>query len=337
MITQEIRDKALGLNFDSCGFIAAAPFDEYARYLDKRVETFPDSKQYYERFYGFIDPPEGAKSIIVCIRRYNKYLMPAGLDTWIGKNYQFDGRLPYSREYRDKAEFEMFLTTKGINIIDAMVPDRWAAAKAGLGKFGWNNFIYDPDHGSYHYIYTWAVDKVLEYDDAPDDMIMHQCGEQCNKCVEACPTKAISGCMAMDMAKCAARLTNNSFTGEIPDENTMSQMNQLLYGCDICQDVCPHNADKFKEKEDFPLLDQYVPLLRLENILSMDQNTYEKVLNPRFWYTGPDGLWLWKCNALRSMVNSGDSAYYDTIREYRNHDDERLREVARWGCEKLNL
>ena len=337
MLTEEIKSKAKELNFESCGIIAAAPFDEYEQYLDMRIEAFPESKQHYERFYNFTKIPEGAQSIIVCVRRYNKYMMREELNKWIGKNYQFDGRVPYSQEYRDKTEFEMFLKIKGINIFETMIPDRWAAAKAGLGLFGWNNFIYDPNHGSYLYIYTWVIDKALDYDDSPESFVMPQCGEHCRKCVEACPTKAISGSMAMDMAKCAARLTSNSFTGEIPNETIRTQMGQLLYGCDFCQDACPVNADKFNEKEKFPLLDQYEQLLQPESILDMDQDTYEKVLNPRFWYTGPEGLWLWKCNALRSMINSGDPKFFETIKSYRNNDDGRLREIADWGCDKLGI
>ena len=337
MLAKDIKLKAAQLDYDSCGIIPAVPFDEYKRYLDERVQTFPESKEVYERMYSFVNIPEEAKSIIVCIRRYNKYKVPAGLDKWVGKNYLFDGRMPYSHEFRDKTEFEMYLKTVGINVIECPISVRWAAAKAGLGKFGSNNFIYDPKHGSYLYVYTWVVDKVLDYDETPDDYLLPQCGDHCRKCIEACPTKAMKGSLSMNMPRCAAFLSSNSRLGTIGDETTREQMGQLLYGCDACQDACPLNRDKFNEEETFPLLDRYEQLLRPENILEMDDKTYLDVLNPRFGYAGPEGMWLWKCNALRIMINSGDAAYHSTIKQYRGHEDERLREIAEWGCEKLGL
>ena len=337
MLAQDIKKKAAQLNYSSCGILPAATFDVYEKYLNERIQAFPDSKGFYERMYGFVKLPEDARSVIVCVRRYNKYKIPKGLDEWVGKNYLFDGRVPYSNESRDKAEFEMYLKTGGINVIEHRVPDRWAAALAGLGKFGRNNFIYDPEHGSYHYIYSWVVDKALDYDQTPDDIYMPLCGDHCGKCIEACPTKALSGSMTMNMPRCAAFISSFTGSGAVSDEETRHQMGQWLYGCDACQDVCPANQNKFAEEEDFPLMDIFELLLRPENILAMDNDTYVGVIDPRFWYAGPEGLWLWKCNALRIMINSGDAAYHDLIKQSCGHEDERVREVANWGCERLGL
>ena len=337
MVAQDIKKKALELNFTSCGIIPAETFREYEQYLDDRVAAFPESKEFYSRMYNNVHLPESAKSIIVCIRRYNKYAIPEGLDKWVGKNYLFDGRVSYSNEYRDKTEFEMFLKIGGLNLIECMVPDRWAAAKANLGKFGRNNFIYDPNHGSFLYIYTWVVDKALDYDEPTGDYLMQQCGIHCQKCIEACPTKALEKSLSMNMPACAAFLSSFSASGTISSEEVRQQMGQLLYGCDVCQDVCPANQDKFVEDERFPLIDLYEQILKLENILAMDEETYENILNPRFWYAGPDGLWLWKCNALRAMINSGDSKYHDLITQCCSHDDSRVREIAEWGCKKLGI
>ena len=69
----------------------------------------------------------------------------------------------------------------------------------------------------------------------------------------------------------------------------------------------------------------------------MDEETYINIINPRFWYTGKDGLWLWKCNALRNMINSGLNEYHQLIKQCCDDTDERIREMARWGCDKLNI
>ncbi|WP_461255101.1 hypothetical protein [Treponema sp. R80B11-R83G3] len=100
MKTQEIKNKALELGYVACGIIPSSVFEEYSQYLDERIKTFPESKQLYEPLYALAKPPDNGKSVIVCIRRYNKYKVPAGLNGIIGKLYMFDGRVPYSREYR---------------------------------------------------------------------------------------------------------------------------------------------------------------------------------------------------------------------------------------------
>ena len=117
----------------------------------------------------------------------------------------------------------------------------------------------------------------------------------------------------------------------------MEQMGELLYGCDICQDACPVNQEKFTGDAAFPLLDRFADLLQPESLLAMDEETYRAVLSPRFWYAGKDGLWLWKCNALRILIHSGDEKYHDLIRQYCSHEDKRLQAVARWGCRKLGI
>ena len=332
-ISDKIKDKAKKLGYLACGIIPANTFTEYIQYLDERVKTFPDSKKMYEPLYGAATPSEEAKSIIVCTLGSCKYKIPDSLNGRIGKFYMFDTRLAYTHEYRTNSEFETYLKTLGMNIVKCRIPDRWAAAKAGVGKFGRNNFIYSADHGSYISINTWAVDKVLDYETVTDDLHMSACNDNCHKCVQACPTKALSGSHSMDRAKCITYLTCSAKNP--PDDQTKSQMGIWQYGCDACQDVCPMNKGKFKQTEDYPLLAEFEDYLKPENILSMDLDTYKNIVNPRFWYSGEEGLWLWKCNALRIMINSGNAKYHDLIKKCLNHEEPRIREVAEWGMKKL--
>ena len=329
MKAQEIKNKALQLGYLACRIIPTNVFDEFSQYLDERIKSFPSSKALYEPMYGFVRQPDIAKSIIVCILRYNKYTIPESLSKLFGKLYLFDSRINYSQEYRNKLEFDEFLKLQGINIVQAGVSARMAAAKAGLGKLGRNNFIYDPEHGSFIYIYTWIVDKELEYDPVEEDTLLSACNDGCQKCIQACPTTALSGSYSMDMGKCITHLT--CFPGASVDNTIRAQMGLWLYGCDVCQDACPANKDKFKESEAFPLLHEQLDFFSPEHILEMDEDTYVNIVNPRYWYAGKENMWLWQCNALRSMINSKDAKYHALIDKYCDHTDERIRAVAQWG------
>jgi len=337
MLEMDIKQKALQLGFASCGIIPAAVFDEYNRHLEERIRTFPQSKGNYDWMFENATPPESAKSIIVCLQRMNQYKIPDSLKGRIGKMYLFDERLPFAPEYRARMEFETYLKLNKINILEGSLPDRWAAVKAGLAKFGRNNFIYSPEHGSYVCASAWAVDRELNCDPVPQDIYLSECSDACQKCIRACPTLAFSGAFSMDMKRCLAYLTFDA--EDILDETTRAQMGRWQYGCDVCQDVCPVNKGKFTENIDFPLLAQFEEYLKPENLLTMDETTFVTIIHPRFWYGGSAGetLWRWRSNTLRAMINSGKEEYHRLIKGCLDHEDERLRELAQWGCSRLQL
>jgi epoxyqueuosine reductase len=335
MSSAKIKRRALEAGYTACGIIPARVFDEYTRSLDERSASFPESKKLYEPFYNIARPPENAKSVIVCTQRFNKYKIPESLKELIGKIYLFDGRISYSHENRMRLEFEEYLKTLGINAAQCFLPARWAAAKAGLGKFGRNNFIYDKENGSYVWIETWAAGEELDYDTVEENAVLPACNDSCNKCINACPTKALSGSLSMNIGRCITHI--QCYAKDILDEETRSQMGLWVYGCDVCQDVCPLNEGKFTETQNFPLLDELEEYLSPEKLLEMDEETYIKIINPRFWYIGKDNIWLWKCNALRSMINSKNEKYHQLIKKCREHEDTRIKELAVWGCGVLGI
>ena len=335
MLTSEIKHKALQLGYLACGVIPADAFDEYTEHLDARVQSFPQSKELYEFMYGFARPPKGAKSVIVCTRRYNGYKMPENLDGRIGKLYLFHCMLPYSEAARSAAEFEAYLRFHGIRTLTYDAPARLAAVLAGLGKYGYNNFFYDQGHGSYVWIDTWVVDRELTYDTLQEKTLISACSEACQKCVKACPTNALAEPLSMDRGRCLTHLLTHA--ENILDETTREQMGVWLYGCDLCQDVCPVNKNKFVETEEFPLLAEYASYLTPERILEMDEDTFANIIRPRFFAAGTGSLWLWKCNVLRSLINAGDARYHALIKEYTTHTDPQVREMAEWGCRRLGL
>jgi len=327
----KIKKKAFELGYDLCGIIEANSFKEYSKYLNMRVEKFPSSTHLYKNLFNLAEPLEKAdwgKSIIVCIRRYNKYKIPKNLSKFFGKVYLFDGRLPNSKEYFGNILFTEYLKEKGMKTYEDGITARWAAVKAGLGSFGKNNFVYTK-FGSFVWIDTWIVDFKLKYDkENPSEM--DSCPENCHKCIEACPTKALCEEYTMDRGSCIAQLS--FFSSELPSKELRDRMGTWMYGCDVCQNVCPMNKGKWSEEEDFPGLDDMVSFLSLEQILTMDENTLLNIIYPRFSYISKDRIWLWKCNAIRAMVNSRDNRYYDLIKDACKDDNAKIKAMAISAC-----
>jgi epoxyqueuosine reductase len=97
------------------------------------------------------------------------------------------------------------------------------------------------------------------------------------------------------------------------------------------------NKRKWEEKEDFVDLSDITQYVSLESLWKMDEKTFLEVIQPRFWYIGQDGLWIWKCNALRAMANNGDQKYNKYIKEAMKNSDHNIRNVALWACQKLGI
>ncbi|MCL2285686.1 MAG: hypothetical protein FWC32_04900 [Firmicutes bacterium] len=300
-LTGSIKTKAAELGYSGCGIIPAVVFEEYHQVLDEHIKNFPESKEIYESRRGYANPPEGAKSIIVCVRGYNHYKVPETLKGRVGKHYMFHGEIPYSQAYRSKAEFEAFFQLSGMHVIKShAIPMRLAAVKAGLGKIGRNNFLFTQQHGSYTCIDAWFVDAELEYEPPADCTVVPGCHENCQKCITACPTKALCSSFSMNWSKCVNPLM---YAKEPLIEETKAQMGQWVYGCDTCQDVCPLNKGKLTGQEDFLLLEQFAEHLQPEKILAMNEEDYANIILPRLWYAGKDGLETWKRNVRRALEN----------------------------------
>lgn len=165
--------------------------------------------------------------------------------------------------------------------------------------------------------------------------VLPACPENCTRCIDACPTGALAGPYATNMLTCVSRLTWN--VKDLIPEHMRSKMGKWLYGCDICQDVCPMNKKKWERKEDYPNLNELINYIGLEKIFEMDEITFLNCIQPRFWLIGRNKGWLWKCNAVRAMANSCDAKYNEYIKKALNDSDKNVRNMAAWACEKLGL
>ena len=249
-----IKNKAMELGFSFCGISDASPFEGFIENLDKRIDHFPQSKGLYEKLmqYGYPEKSaEWAKSIITCISRYGKFKIPPSLRDLVGKYYLVDGRLPYSQEYVACQQFETWLGGMGLRTCKDAVTARWSAVRAGIGQFGKNNFIFT-SHGSWIRMHTWVIDREMEYD---HPSLSPVCPEDCTRCIDVCPTQALEGPMTMNYGDCIARLTYR--ISSLPPLGLRAKMGTWLYGCDLCQDVCPLNKNRWEEEREFPGLEEF--------------------------------------------------------------------------------
>ena len=163
---------------------------------------------------------------------------------------------------------------------------------------------------------------------------MFACPDGCTKCIKACPTAALSGPLTMDATHCIAYL---SYTpGLIPAESLRDKMGTWLYGCDICQNVCPANAKTWQGNdacfpEPWPLQD----LITLIRLATLDEKTYQTKIQPRFSYLGQYDSWQWKGNAIRAMANDYRPEYEEYITMAIDDSHENVRAIAAWALAKV--
>jgi epoxyqueuosine reductase len=180
--------------------------------------------------------------------------------------------------------------------------DREAAARAGVGFYGKNTMIITRRHGSWVVLGTLVTDAEVE----PSPRLELDCGE-CRLCIDACPTGALDEPGVVDSNKCLSYWTQSR--REIPSEYREALGNQV-YGCDICQDVCPWNRGIEKRRAGHPLSEDAEPVVSLREWLAADPDElsrrYDRLYVPR-----NDGRFLQR-NARIALANgSGDA---DSVR-----------------------
>ena len=337
-LTQDIKERALSLGFESCGIVRTDALEEYEGWLNERIADCLASKPMLEALRKYARPQENydwAKSVIVCVTSYAKYHAPECFDGLIGKYYLFDHKLqPDAQMNRNITAFENYLSDQGIRAVKELhgvTSGRLAAAKAGLGIIGKNNFFYSSVSGSRVIIDTWLIDRELELVETSDSA--SPCPEGCRKCFDSCPTKALSKPYCTDASSCITKLTWG--ISDLPPEGLRSQMKTWIYGCDECQDACPMNRDIRDDGLNNPGLEKLAENFSLEQVFRMNEDEMKALLVPKFWFIRPETLWLWKVNTIRAMVNSYKEEYEEIFTEARSDENEKVRKMAEWAVSCL--
>lgn len=243
--TYLIKQEAHRLGFQSCGIAMARPLDEDARRLESWLNKgYHGEMHYMENYFDLrIDPSKlvpGAKSVITLLLNYFPSEQQQPDAPHIAK---YAWGTDYHYVIRDKLNELLNYIHEHIGAVDgrgfvdsAPVLERSWALKSGLGWIGKNGNLITKHSGSFFFIATLITDLDL-VPDAP--FAIDHCGT-CTRCIDACPTQAIVSPSEIDGSKCISYFTIELKDALIPAEH-QEKMEGWMFGCDICQDVCPWN------------------------------------------------------------------------------------------------
>ena len=269
---------AKSLGFDHCGIAKAQPLDMEAKRLEAWLNNgFHGSMSYMENHFDLrIDPTKlvpGAKSVITLLINYYPSAKQTSDSPKISK-YAYG--MDYHEVVRSKLnELINLMRLKvgdinGRGFVDsAPVLERAWAVRTGLGWIGKNGNLIHKKSGSYFFISTIITDLELE-EDPP--FANDYCGT-CTKCIDECPTEAILENKEIDGSKCISYFTIELKAQLIPDK-MKGKFQNWMFGCDICQDVCPWN--RFSKPTNVM---EFTPL---EEILHFSPKDWEELTEESF-------------------------------------------------------
>lgn len=274
--SQLIKTEAKRLGFLSCGISKADFLEEEAPRLENYLKNNMNGEMAYmeNHFDKRLDPTllvPGSKSVISLLMNY----YPS--ETQKQDTYKIS-KYAYGTDYhfviKDKLKHLMNFISEEIGEVEgrafvdsAPVLDKAWAAKSGLGWVGKHSLLLTQQVGSFYFVAELILDLELEYDTPVTD----HCGS-CTACIDACPTNAIVADRVVDGSKCISY-----FTIELKNEIPVSQKGKFedwMFGCDICQDVCPWN--RFSKPHNEPLFNPH------PEMLSMSKKDWEEITEEVF-------------------------------------------------------
>jgi len=217
---------------------------------------------------------------------------------------------------------------RGRAVVDtAPLLERDFARRAGLGWFGKNTMLLDKRHGSYFFLGSLLLDVELR-PDAPHEA--NHCGT-CTRCLDACPTQAFAAPGLLDSRRCLSYLTIE-LKGPVPNEMRPA-MTEWLFGCDVCQEVCPWNRKAPPGTE--PALQPRPDLMAIDALAVMGMSEEEfrrRFRGTALWRTKRRGLLR---NAALILGNRGDPAALPALRRALDDPEPVIREAAQWAIDRI--
>ena len=240
-LEDRIKQHASSLGFDPVGITTLGPAATHHAFMGWLAQGYAGEMAYLERGAGKRRdtrmPFEGVRSAIVVGLNYGGK-QPAGPIARYARGDDYhDIMVARLNGLHRWLEGELGNTVRGKSYVDTgPILERELASRAGLGWIGKNTMLVNPRRGSFFFLGALLVDLDLR-PDAPFDA--DRCGS-CTRCLDACPTDAFVAPRVMDARRCISYLTIEH-RSDIP-EALHPLIGDMLYGCDVCQDVCPWNV-----------------------------------------------------------------------------------------------
>jgi epoxyqueuosine reductase len=330
MRAAELERLAEGLGLDAVGAAPVAQYEETERHILERGARglFADMKFTMARPEVSCHPeklfPVARTVVSAALCYYAPGPAPAA----------GEGRLPRYTWTDHYAELRAKLDVLGrrlggeyrVLVDENQHVDREAAARAGVGFYGKNTMMITRRHGSWVVLGTLVTEAKVD----PTPRLSLDCGS-CTLCIEACPTGALDDPGTLDATKCLSYWTQSP--RPIPQEYR-SEIGDMVYGCDICQDVCPWNRGIEKRRADEPPTPEAEPTVSLVEWLRAEGaelvQRYDRLYVPR-----NDPRYL-KRNALAALGNTGGAEHRPELERFADDADPLLREQAEWSLSRLD-
>ncbi|HEX6545242.1 MAG TPA: tRNA epoxyqueuosine(34) reductase QueG [Bryobacteraceae bacterium] len=339
----QVKQAALNAGFDLAGIAPADPTSDYARYrawvesgmagemgylTDRRGELRADAKSLLP----------SAKTILCVGKRYNSPYPSSTSFTdaergWIS-------RYAWGSDYHDilraglTCVAEKLVESAGhrfdwrVCVDTAPLLERSYARLAGLGWIGRNTCVISEQHGSWFFLGELLLGLDLEVDSPPPE----RCGS-CRRCIDACPTDALvpvpGGVWTLDARRCISYLTIEK-RGEISSE-LQPGMGRHIFGCDICQDVCPWNRrERFTADESF-FPQVFAP--PLAELARMEEDEFRRMFRSTpVWRAKYRGLLR---NVAIAMGNAGDPEFLPLLAKLSGNEDPAVAQAARHAMRRI--
>jgi len=337
-LSHDLKLEAKRLGFDLCGICAAVPPPGIDRFGAWLASGYAGQMQYLaDRIEAYANPNhvlDGARSIVMLAMNYRR-AEPAETMVGQGRVSRYAWGIDYHSIIRERLEALAdwlrqrvpTATTRGV-VDTAPIMEREFAQLSGLGWIGKNTLLLNRELGSWFFLAALLTDLELDYD-APHET--DHCGT-CRACLDACPTQAFVDAYVLDARRCISYLTIE-LRDAVP-EDLRAGIGDWLFGCDVCQDVCPWNrrAPLTNEPAFEPLAGMNP--IDLAALFDLDEAAFRaRFRNTPLWRAKRRGLLR---NAAIVLGNRPDEDALPALVRGLNDDDPLVRAACAWAIGNYN-
>lgn len=339
-LSAQIKDQARALGFELVGIAPATEADGFAHLEAWLANGYAGEMEYMSRHSEAHRHPRSilptVKSVVMVGINYKSQELGdrSQASGVTGRVSCYAGGLDYHDVIRAKLKSllewiqQVSPGTRGRAVIDtAPLLERDFARRAGLGWFGKNTMLIDKKLGSTFFLGALLLDIELPAD--PPFETSH-CGT-CTRCLDACPTDAFVAPYQLDARRCISYLTIE-LRGPIP-EKLRPLMDDWIFGCDVCQDVCPWNRKSPTGTESALQPNVTGPRVDLIELLSLTEEAFrDRFRHTPLWRPRRAGIVR---NAAIALGNSGDERAIPALTQALDDEDEIVREAAAWAIARI--